>query len=199
MTLGLPALWNRVSSWLFGNEPVIPEFKTPLEDVGLKCTEIPKLNSYSGPQSKSFCDNFPKKLLPSSTECSIKTDILEKIVINLSDKLTECELERAVRSLENLRSGANVFQKEPLPACVCDNAKSAVQNGRNVTDVVGNWIKKGFVAGPFDGPPLPKFRVNSLMAIKQGHKVRPVLNVSLPKLASLNDNVNKLAVEKVKM
>ena len=37
------------------------------------------------------------------------------------------------------------------------------------------------------------------MAIKQGHKVRPVLNVSLPKLASLNDNVNKLAVEKVKM
>ena len=55
------------------------------------------------------------------------------------------------------------------------------------------------MAGPFDGPPLPKFRVNSLMAIKQGHKVRPVLNVSLPKLASLNDNVNKLAVEKVKM
>ena len=46
---------------------------------------------------------------------------------------------------------------------------------------------------------MSKFRVNSLMAIKQGHKVRPVLNVSLPKLASLNDNVNKLAVEKVKM
>jgi hypothetical protein len=55
------------------------------------------------------------------------------------------------------------------------------------------------VSGPFDQPPLPNFRVNPLMAIDQGEKVRIVLNGSSPKGLSFNDNIKQEAVEKVVM
>ena len=48
-------------------------------------------------------------------------------------------------------------------------------------------------------PPFPLFRVNSLMAIVQGPTVMPVLDVSLPKLLSFNDNIEVNAMEKVKL
>ena len=171
----------------------------PTEGVGIKCPEIPQLDNYANVPPESFWLSFPSRPIPSTAVCSVNVNNLESMVPSLKDKLTVCEFERATKCIENLKFGASAYQKQPLPSCLCDNAKSAVVNGRNVTDVVGSWIKKGFVAGPFDSPPLDKFRVNSLMAIKQGHKVRPVLNVSLPKSASLNDSVDCLAVEKVKM
>jgi hypothetical protein len=68
-----------------------------------------------------------------------------------------------------------------------------------VVDTVASWVKKGFVAGPFDYPPLPQFRVNPLMAVDQGEKVRLVLNVSAPKGSSFNDNVVQEGIEKVTM
>ena len=46
---------------------------------------------------------------------------------------------------------------------------------------------------------MKNFRVNSLMAIEQATKIRPVLNVSLPKDYSFNDNVESDALEKIKM
>ena len=58
------------------------------------------------------------------------------------------------------------------------------------------------VAGPFAGPhfpPLENFRVNSLMAVKQKNKVRPILNLSAPKYASFNDAVDENCVRKLEM
>ena len=55
--------------------------------------------------------------------------------------------------------------------------------------MIVSWVKKGFVSGPFSEPPLNKFRANSLMAVKQSTKVRPILNISLPKNCSFNDTV----------
>jgi hypothetical protein len=43
--------------------------------------------------------------------------------------------------------------------------------------------KKGFVAGPFNEIPLAGFRANPLMAAVQKTKVRPILNLSAPKVA----------------
>lgn len=65
--------------------------------------------------------------------------------------------------------------------------------------MVAFFVRSGFVAGPFDSPPLPNFRCNSLLAVEQDTKVRPCLNVSLPEDASLNDNVDEYLVEKVHM
>ncbi len=55
------------------------------------------------------------------------------------------------------------------------------------------------MAGPFKQPPLDNFRVNGMIAIVKGPKVRPVLNVSEPSGSSFNDNVDKLQVERVTM
>jgi hypothetical protein len=55
------------------------------------------------------------------------------------------------------------------------------------------------VAGPFKQPPLDNFRINGMIAIVKGPKVRPVLNVSEPSGLSFSDNVDKLQVERVTM
>jgi len=65
--------------------------------------------------------------------------------------------------------------------------------------MIASWVKKGFVSGPFSEPPLNKFRANCLMAVKQSTKVRPILNISLPKNCSFNDTVDEYELEKVKM
>ena len=93
--------------------------------------------------------------------------------------------------------GAESFQKEKLPACYVHNSKDVLKYGEQITDTVALWVKKGFVSGPFESPPLENFRVNQLLAIDQGDKIRPVLNVSLPKYCSFNDNVDVFKLERV--
>ncbi len=58
-----------------------------------------------------------------------------------------------------------------------------------MTDVLATWLKKGFVAGPFNQPPCEGFRANPLMATVQKNKVWPILNLSSPKGSSFNDAV----------
>ena len=58
---------------------------------------------------------------------------------------------------------------------------SNAEYGVDIADMIASWVKKGFVSGPFSEPSLNKFRANCLMAVKQGTKVRPILNISLPK------------------
>ncbi len=76
---------------------------------------------------------------------------------------------------------------------------SAIENGEQITDTLADWIRKGFVAGPFDGPPSKKFRANPLMAVVQRTKVRPILNLSSPAGKSFNDAVVSTRVDKLKM
>ena len=68
-----------------------------------------------------------------------------------------------------------------------------------MTDAIAYWIKSGFACGPFDSPPLDRFRVNQLAAVPQDGKVRPVINVSYPAGSSFNDNIIENSMEKVKM
>ncbi len=114
--------------------------------------------------------------------------------------MTECQKMRAERAIQNLRLGGKSYQMSPpLPAVFCDNAKTTFKYGDTITDNIASWIKKGFVSGPFDQAPEKLFRVNSILATKQKEKVRTVLNVSLPKGSSFNDNIDELKLEKVKM
>ncbi len=109
------------------------------------------------------------------------------------------QFERARKALSFLKYGAPSFQKTPLPSCCVKNTPDTSQFGEDVADTIATWLKKGYVSGPFKEPPLPKFRSNCLMAVDQGSKVRPILNVSKPKGESMNDNVEEKDVEKVKM
>ena len=165
----------------------------------MKCPEIMKLKNYSEPPPSEFWDTFPSNPLPCTIESNVNAEKLNLIAQENRHLLTECEFKRAECCVNSLMYGAESFQKYVLPACHSSNAKSSTENGFEVTDEVGNWCKKKYVAGPFKYPPLPMFRVNSLMAIIQPNKVRPVLNVSLPKNHSFNSNVIQDKLEKVKM
>ena len=68
-----------------------------------------------------------------------------------------------------------------------------------MTDTIATWIKKGFVAGPFDSPPMPGFRANPLGVVNRNGKIRPILNMSGPKGASFNDNVDRPKLERLHM
>ncbi len=79
------------------------------------------------------------------------------------------------------------------------NAPSAIENGEFMTDVLAGWVKKGFVAGPFDEAPLVDFRVNPLMAAVQKTKVRPIMILSSPQGASFNDAINSWEIDNLQM
>ena len=158
-----------------------------------------KLSDYSVAPPEVFWDTFPKNSLPEVISSSIDVEQFKKLIRDNSTLLTECEIVRGESCINSLLNGADSAQNNVLPACHCANAKSSTENGPEVTDEIANWCKKKYIAGPFKYPPLPMFRVNSLMAIVQPNKVRPVLNVSLPKKCSFNSNVIKDKLEKVKM
>ena len=86
-----------------------------------------------------------------------------------------------------------------MPSSSVKNAPSATKYGEEMTDAIAYWIKSGFACGPFDSPPLDRFRVNQLAAVPQDGKVRPVIKVSYPAGSSFNDNIIENSMEKVKM
>ena len=123
-----------------------------------------------------------------------------KTAINMAaGQWTVHQKEAAARVVKNLVEGAPAYQQKQLKGGLMRNAPSAIQHGAAFTDTLEKWIKDGFVAGPFLSPPLPEFRANTIMAIEQKDKVRPVLNMSCPEGNSYNDNVDEQAVPKVKM
>jgi hypothetical protein len=124
---------------------------------------------------------------------------LQKEILNRSSKLTLSEKLRAKKVIFSLKKGAPSIQGSYLPSCFLKNADSAVQHGRILTDILASWVEKDFICGPFKDPPFKDFRVNSLLAIEQPSKIRPVLNISLPKNESFNDNIRKFLLEKVHM
>jgi hypothetical protein len=125
--------------------------------------------------------------------------LLKELVERNVDKLLEHELKRPYRTIDYLENGAPAHQKKVLKSCLVSNKIPSDEANTVILDTVADWINAGFVAGPFKQPPLDNFRVNGMIAIVKGPKVRPVLNVSEPNGLSFNDNVDKLQVERVAM
>jgi hypothetical protein len=165
----------------------------------LKWKNIPILEDYRKIPGPSFWEKFPKKDLPVIPETKIDTGKMEGKVSDLSEKLSTFQFERAKRAINFLKYGAPAFQKKRLAGCFVNNSSITYRHGAAVTDNIATWIDKGFAAGPFDTPPYEEFRVNPLLAVVQPDKVRPVLNVSMPKGSSYNSNIDEHMLEKVKM
>ncbi len=152
--------------------------------------EIPTLDSYSSSAPDSFWEKFPKNDLPSQVQTKINTEVLDEKIERVKSKMLPHQFARAKKALNFLRYGAPAYQKISLPGCKVSNTHSTAEYGADVADTIASWVKKGFASG---------FRVNCLMAVNQGSKVRPILNISLPENCSFNDNVNEFELEKVKM
>ena len=121
------------------------------------------------------------------------------MLIKNRKKMKKSEFLRGLRAIDYLANGAPSHQKTELPPVQCKNSATAFEYGRVLTDTIAQWIVEGFVAGPFQSPPLPKFRSNPLKMVPQHDKVRPVLNVSSPAGYSFNDNVKENGPEKLFM
>ena len=126
----------------------------------VKNKEIPVLESYSEGANDSFWRKFPKRSLPTSANTKVNILKLRKMVLKASNRMSRTELRRAKKVISDLRQGANAYQRQELPPISTSNAKSAVEHGALLTDTIATWVKKGFVAGPFDTPPVPGFREN---------------------------------------
>ena len=126
----------------------------------VKNKEIPVLESYSEGTNDSFWRKFPKRSLPTSANTKVNILKLRKMVLKASNRMSRTELKRAKKVISDLRQGANAYQRQELPPISTSNAKSAVEHGALLTDTIATWVKKGFVAGPFDTPPVPGFREN---------------------------------------
>ena len=127
------------------------------------------------------------------------TDVFEELINKASEKMTACELRRAKKVVSDLRNGAEAFQKSELPPVNGVNAQSTFTHGQLLTDTIATWVKKGFVAGPFDCPPVAGFSANPLGVIVKNGKIRPILNMSGPIGKSFNDNVNRRKLERLHM
>ena len=162
--------------------------------------EIVVLQDYRCKPPAEFWDSFPKADMPTEVSTRVNVDKMENMVDKAKGKMLPFQLERARKAISYLRKGAPAHQKlPPLPACFNKNTASTYLHGEAVVDTVATWVKNGFAAGPFDTPPLPGFRTNCLMAVDQGLKIRPILNVSSPEGESFNDNVDEFLCEKVQM
>ena len=164
-----------------------------------KCPELRKLDNYEGIQLDSLWQNFPFNPLPRKIESNVNVLALVNLTKDLKEKLNESEFRRAERLADSLRVGASSCQKSNLPQCDQKNAASTSKFVSEITDTIADWTKSGYVSRPFESPPLPRFRINSLMAVAKCNKIRPVLNVSAPAGSSFNENIDDNMLEKVKM
>ena len=87
----------------------------------------------------------------------------------------------AKKALRMVKGKVPVALKNSLKGVRTKNVKSAIENGRFMTDTIAGWVKKKFVAGPYEKAPMKEFRVNPLMAAVQKTKVRPIMHLSSPK------------------
>jgi hypothetical protein len=194
--LGLSSNWNEILQWVEYKGPIFHIPKIANSSGEVKFTEIPELSDYNGTADDFFWSKFPKTPMSSVAETQINVDVLEEKVTAVSNLLTTSQKGRAEKAINYLRNGAPSHQDSDLNECFVRNSTKTTENGRAVTDNIAIWIQKKYAAGPFDTAPLAGFRVNPLLAVVQPTKVRPVLNVSMPKNLSFNSNIKKEELEK---
>jgi len=199
-SLGLSRFWGETEKWLSNTPLVVPlvqqSQKTAFEP---KWRNIPVLSNYKEDPGTNFWKNFPSAEIPRSTRTKVNRKALEGLVSKFSPGWPYHKKKRAEKLLNDLWNGGSAYQKEYLPPAAVPNAKTAYEHGQMLTDKIATWIEDKYVAGPFDQPPFPGFRSNTLMAIDRNDKIRPVINMSGPKDNSFNSNMDSLKIEKVKM
>ena len=154
--MGLPET-ETVRFWLDKHERVFYPGKLLVKKSELKNPEIPLLRDYSKSADESFWSKFPRRELPESATTRVNIAKLEERVENAKSKMSETEYKRARKLLSDLANGADSCQKSKLPPINCLNSPSAEENGALLTDTIATWVKNGFVAGPFDTPPVGGF------------------------------------------
>jgi len=194
----LPANWDTVHQWIDESRFTGASGPKNIEEMSVKNSEIKILDSYTETPNKNFWECFPKNY-PSKLRNSIKTKQLKTYVQKCWFLWTRSQRGIAKKALRRAEGKEKVPLNKDLGGLKTKNSKSATENGVLMTDTIASWVKKNFVAGPYNKAPFENFRINPLMAAVQKNKVRPIMNLSSPKGRSFNDAVDILKFEKLTM
>ena len=197
--MGVPYEWRIIEEWLNPENNITYPAEQETSMFEKKNAEIPKLDRYDVPPDPSFWDNFPKRELPTRPQTRVNHRNLKLLLDKCRSRLTRAQIRRAEKAISDLRTGADSYQLSDLPPMTAQNSGSCFAHGELLTDKIVTWVKDGFVAGPFENPPLPGFRANPLIAVARNGKIRPVVNMSGPAGESFNDNLDRARLEKVHM
>jgi hypothetical protein len=150
--LGLPDGWCEVESWIDDSRDVTASVNPSSQKPTVKNPEIGVLAEYASPAPPGFWEKFPS-YYPKKVVSSVKIDELENLIADCWDSWTLSQKVTARKTIERLKGKRPVKLKKRLDPLFEKNAKSALENGQAMTDVLATWIKKRFVAGPFEKPP----------------------------------------------
>ena len=144
--------------------------------------------------------------MPSINEANtqINVEVLEKEILDNYEKLTEVQRFNMQRTIDTMRNGADaLIDDSKLNFMEDENSKSVLQTevAQFYTDQLATMVKKRFVCGPYDPEDVPveNLRLNSLFAVNQADKYRPILNLSKPEGNSFNEAIIPAKMRKVKM
>ena len=149
-------MWSIFWNWVTYTGPTVRREGKHKSDEERKHKNIPILLDYSKPPPKYFWTDFPKREIPTRISTKLDVRALTGILEDRKTLLNKAEYERGKKIVNFLTNGAPSYQKSKLPPVFCKNARSTLDHGAQLTDTVADWVEKGFVAGPFDSPPLAK-------------------------------------------
>ena len=174
--------WLTIKSSPLLQLPPPKTFKPKHEDVWV-------LEDYGSSPPRGFWLNFPSNLVQPARSAvnhlKLRKAALEAGFKNLA------VLDAVCKDLEHGATiGCSPDFRHPTKAT---NARSAIEAGRQVTDALADWVKKGFVYGPVPREEVPLHaKFNGLMVRpKPNGSVRVICNLSSPKDESVNDGIDK--------
>jgi hypothetical protein len=197
--MGIPEKWVYTRSWF--DEKPLSKIVKPDESITaeLKYPNIQKLEDYSEIPRPDFWKDFPFRPMPRGVETPVKANRIKFHVNRARKVLSRHQFNRGMKLVDSLVVGAPAHQRFELGPISVPNTQSAIEHGMYLTDKIAVWVDSGFVAGPFEYPPLPGFRANTLLAVARNNSIRPIINMSEPKGYSFNDNLIERNMEKVWM
>ena len=162
--------------------------------------DLPVLSDYRAPPSDDFWKLFPFRGVPLGPSTPIDVPAFKEIILKCRHRFNNFHDNLSRLVLDDLTFGADTMtQLEYLPPLTCVNPidLSDSEVCAHLNDQICSWVKKGYVCGPFDDPPLANFRCNPLFAHVKRGKVRPILNLSAPEGRSYNDFIPKQSLLKI--
>jgi len=192
-------IWEALKNWAEPH-PIPPPVTVKIgAGNSRKHPHIPVLDNYEDDAPPGFWQHFPSNPLPDGPKTAVRADRLRMLIKRFGGDWSYSKRRVAARALKNLTKGARPQMSRNLPGLEAANAKSALNYGAEITDTIADWVSKGFVAGPFEQPPMENFRCNPIMAVIQPAKIRPVLNMSAPAGQSYNEAINEAQLPKLNM
>jgi len=188
-----------VLAWLIASSPEKPPPAAQRPHKEPKFPKIPNLEEYHQDPEDHFWDAFPNFSLPYGLKPIIKADRLRILINRYSKDWSAYEKTVAKRALKIITKGAISFTSNNPPPIRCKKHRICFFHGKEMTDIIAQWVDAKIVAGPFKNPLLTNFRSNALMAVVQPSKIRPILNLSAPKNFSLNDCLDTAKIPKIYM